>query len=298
MGNYFSKGNPKPGFVFIETGLPITVSSFLLGCVVADPANPTDYFRPKKNADAFTEYMLEISETSYDAFVKNNKDQSLNAKVGDLLGIGTETSTGQSQRLRSGFIRTRTLMQHEDIKDILMRSPAKDDIVELMHKYGGRGFLVVGFRSAVKGKRSKMSSTTGEVLVHMDLPVSAAVAGGTHGAVQLPPEQVDPTVKYSNKKGEMVKISSTIKGEHIFAVRYRVLYLKGGTATVLKESGFKAKIGIDATSAGFPIQIGPEVKVSKGESFGLAVDEVVLSEEVIEKEIDGLQGGKELKLVY
>lgn len=303
MGNNFSQNDPKPGFVFIETGLPITVGSFLLGCVVADPANPTDYFRPSKNVDAFRDYMLEISETSYNAFVKKNKDQSLNAKVGELLGMGADTSAEQAQRVKSGLVRTRTLMQHEDIKDMLMRSPAKDDIVKLMHKYDGRGFLVVGFKSAVKGKISRISSTTDEILVHMDLPMSAAVAGASHGTVQLPAEKVDPTIKYSKRKGELEERSSTMNGEHIFAVRYRALRLEDGTVTVRKEARLQAEIEIDidwmsAVQAG----PGPLVKVGEGRKFAVgfesSADEFVLSEDIIEKEIGGLQGGKELKFVY
>jgi hypothetical protein len=300
MGIVSSTTNPKPGFVVLETGLPISVAHFLLGCVVADPANPTDYFRPSKNADAFRDYELEITETSYGAFVKKNKDQSLNARVGELIGMDTDTSVGQAQRVESGIVRTRTLMQHEDIKDMLMDSPAQSDIVKLMHKYDGRGFLVVGLMSAVKGQRSRLSSTTGEVIVRMDAPVSAAVAGVSHGMIRVPAEKVDPAIKYTKKSGELVEMTSTMKGEHIFAVRYRVLLLKAGTVHVGRES--RVSVGFDGTTQGIPFHVGPDVgqfRLRNNETrFEQSADEFVLSEEVMGGEIETVKGGKKLKFVY
>jgi len=237
--------NNKPGFVLLENAVPLDrVSNFLLGCVVSDMRNPTEDFQPEGNYHAFQEYIIEVFDKGYSAFVESNTDRSLEGRIGTLVGVTDASKKKTTESFDSTVVRTKTLMQHPEIFKQVMSSKAKANIVELMERNGGKGYLVVGFKSALDAKHAHTFENTRRLSANIRVPAREAVKGGTQGAVD-PGDAVDPQITYTDNSGQRVIIESTMMGERIIAVRYRLLTLRGLFAKEVK-SGEIVRVNVGA----------------------------------------------------
>ncbi|KAK3337680.1 hypothetical protein B0T19DRAFT_455576 [Cercophora scortea] len=218
----------KPGFVLLETAIPYEQTArFLLGCVVGDIRNPTDDYQPEGHYYAFQKYTLEVFDMGYKAFVAAQQNRSFEARLDSLVGLDTDKVTKVSDSLQSTIVRTKILMQHPKIQESLMGSPAsKQKIVSLMKRNGGKGFLIVGFKSALDAKHTHSISLAKKVHAQIETPVDKIIEWATHGAIHLG-EAVNPKVSFKDENGQAVDVESTMAGERIIAVRYRLLTLHG-----------------------------------------------------------------------
>lgn len=214
----------QPGFLFLEVDLPIDIAPRILGCVVSDLRNPTDYFCPKNNYDAFKELELEVVDTNCRSFMSRNNLTTLSGRLGAVFELGGTTQNDLEVAITSHILRTRTLMQHPDILEKLKREQGPE-IVDLMNGNNGTGYMVVGFKSAVDANKSFTLGKQKAFKFKLDVPVAAAAAAASHGTVAIPSSLVDPSFTTTGQSGERVELRSTMEGERIFAVRYRILKL-------------------------------------------------------------------------
>lgn len=216
-----------PSFVLLETALPADrVSSFLLGIVARDMANPTHEFRPRTPDVVNREYVFEIEDSDYSTFLQDNKQRTLETNLGHLFGVSSENVTESSEGITSTFVRTRALIQHRDTKDALLKSSHRAEIIDLLQHNQGKGYLAVAFKTSVSGQRSKRFESKKRVTMSLEAPVGTAVTGISHGTMNLPAGSVDPKLVFKDDSGHTIEASSKQVKEQIFAVQYRVLALK------------------------------------------------------------------------
>jgi hypothetical protein len=226
MSSFWKKDIARgPSFVLIETALPYEVSKDLLGSVVVDIRNPTHEYRPKSPSNLnFEKYFLETEDTNVSSFLSANKGHRLEGTLGNLFNISF-TGREKTEEFFEGLtVRTRTMSQHRDIQEALLSSGHRDDILTLLRNNGGKGYMVVGIKTAVGGKRTQKEETLHENKLTAQLSVDQLTG------ISMPPGGIKPSVVVQGESGRQRQAASNMEGEQIFAVQYRTLRLRKPSA--------------------------------------------------------------------
>ncbi|KAJ0143258.1 hypothetical protein HZ326_13943 [Fusarium oxysporum f. sp. albedinis] len=177
-----------------------------------------------KSETAFRDYTLKALDTDYSTFLKGNDAHNLSTKVGHLAGVSSDSSSEISTNIKSSVVRTKSLMQHYKVFEQLISSEAKSDIITLMERNDRKAFLVVCLKSVLDASHVQKFNTEESLNVNIKVPVGKGAEVASHGTVHLG-DTVDPEINYTNSSGQKVEIESTMTGERIFAVRYRLTTL-------------------------------------------------------------------------
>jgi hypothetical protein len=183
--------------------------------------NPTHEYRPKSsNNIGFEKYSLDIRDTDVSSLLSTNKGHRLEGKLGEFFQLSSSRKEENEESFEGSFIRTRILTQQRDMKEFLLRSKHREDILRLLRINDGKGYMVVEIRSAVSGKRSQKVELSRENRLAAQLPVHKMT--GT----ALPSGGSSPGAMIQNESGRQRQVKSSMEGEQIFAIQYRTLELR------------------------------------------------------------------------
>lgn len=204
--------------------LPSSEIPFLLGRIVADFASPTDEYIPEDPRLALNSKTLEIVDTDFSSLFSGSKNTSVESKIGQILGISAKDGHNGQSRLKSKFVRTRTLPQHrEALKALLDRF--RPQILQLLKDNGGVAYMVVGVKSALDAEHGTERQFGNRTALSIGVPTGAIVTAASHGIVNLG-QTADVDVNSSRARGQAVGTAATMEGEQVFAIRYRLVKLK------------------------------------------------------------------------
>lgn len=218
-----STGVSQPTYLLTDR-LPNSEIPLLLGRIVADVASPTDEYIPEDPRLALHSKTLEIIDTDFSTLFAGSKKNSIESKIGQILGISAKDGHDSQNRLQSKFVRTRTLPQHrEAIKALLERF--RPQILQLLKDNGGVAYMVVGVKSALDAEHATERQFGNRTALAIGLPTAAIVTAASHGVVNLG-QAADVDVNSSRARGRGFESAATMEGEQVFAIRYRLLKLK------------------------------------------------------------------------
>lgn len=214
-----------PSYILIESRIPATHGEKLLGRIVIDYGNPTDEYRPEDPRPALSSgpKFLEIIDTEFSSLFSIEKNKVAQLKVGLILDLDLHKLEKEDSSLKSCFVRTRSLPQHRDAFNALKRHHGPE-IAQLLNDNERRGYMVVGYKSCVNGQMGRSREYANGMKLDIKVPTGAAVTAGTHGAVNLG-TQADISAGLGTEGKGTLSTSSTMAGEQIFAVRYRLISL-------------------------------------------------------------------------
>ncbi|KAK2690254.1 hypothetical protein QWA68_010878 [Fusarium oxysporum] len=299
---WFKKDPNRPAFVLLESAVPFkSKARLLLGSVVADIRNPTDDFEPDgKSETAFRDYILNALDTDYSAFFKGNDAHNLSTKVGHLAGVSSDSSSEISTNIKSSVVRTKSLMQHYKVFEQLISSEAKSDIITLMKRNDRKAFLVVGLKSVLDASHVQKFSTEESLNVNIKVPVGKGAEAASHGTVHLG-DTVNPEINYTNSSGQKVEVESTMTGERIFAIRYRLITLSRNKPNYGDVVRVKFGTGVfgDKKETEVVFDEGDEEEAQGRDPVVMSnTDEISLSQRYFEDDIGLLGLENELEVVY
>ena len=218
-----SAGITQPTYILTDR-LPSSEIPLLLGRIVADFASPTDEYLPEDPRVALNSKFLEIIDTDFSTLFAGSKDNSVESKIGQILGISGENGHNSQSRLHSKLVRTRTLPQHrEALKALLGRF--RPQILQLLKDNGGVAYMVVGIKSAVDAEHATEGQFGSRTALMIGLPTDAIATAASHGMVTLG-QSADIDVNSSRARGQAFESAATMDGEQVFAIRYRLVKLK------------------------------------------------------------------------
>lgn len=215
-----------PSYILTEARIPDEEGDLLLGRIVADFNNPSDEYKPYDPRPALKSgpKFLEIVDTEFSSLFSSEKNSTAQAKVGVMLNIDFDKLATQESHLKSSFVRTRILPQHRDAFNALMREH-KAEILQLLRDNGGKGYMVVGYKSCVNGQMGRSRDFANRTKVDVNLPTGAIVTAATHGMVNLG-NQADLGFANDSSSKQGASMAATMSGEQIFAVRCRLITIR------------------------------------------------------------------------
>ncbi|KAM0712559.1 hypothetical protein Q7P35_000005 [Cladosporium inversicolor] len=220
-----SKTKTGPSFCIIETSIPASEENTLLGKIVADIQNPTyEYanYTPASYTEVLGNRTLEIKDMDVKYVYEQNKSSEVQAKLGSLLSGTSTASANNANNLTTCFVRTRTLQQQREVFQCLL-DKNRDSIMKLLQDNGNTAYMIVGFKTAVDGAKSRLHTTQSHAAFHVQLPATEVAQAVTGAPPFLPGEFLNPQAGFSRQVGERIESSNTMQGEQIFAVQYRRL---------------------------------------------------------------------------
>ena len=213
----------QPTFILTDR-LPSSEIPLLLGRIVADFASPTDEYIPEDPRLALNSKTLEIIDTDFSTLFAGSKNNSIESKIGQILGISTEDGHNGQTRLQGKFVRTRTLPQHREALKALLEQ-FRPQILQLLKDNGGVAYMVVGIKSALDAEHGTERHFGNRTALAIGLPTGAIVTAASHGTVNLG-ETADFDINSSRARGQAFGTAATMEGEQVFAIRYRLVKLK------------------------------------------------------------------------
>lgn len=222
----FSKkesSSAQPTYILTDR-LPSSEIPLLLGRVVADFASPTDEYIPEDPRLALNSKTLEIIDTDFSTLFAGSKNNSIESKLGQILGVSAEDGHDGQNRLQSKFVRTRTLPQHREALKALLKN-FRPQILQLLKDNGGVAYMVVGVKSALDAEHGTERQFGNRTALAIGVPTGAIVTAASHGIINLG-QTADVDVNSSRARGRAFGTAATMEGEQVFAIRYRLVKLK------------------------------------------------------------------------
>ncbi|MCJ1404375.1 hypothetical protein MMC11_007600 [Xylographa trunciseda] len=238
----------KSPYILLNDRLPTTYTSRLLGRIVADPLWPPDEYAPTLSTPIFItppqhppDELLETTDLDAQLTLRAHTARTASGRLGKILGLTRDAGRSSSGALAGKRVITRNLVQQRAVFERVAGAAAppagRDEVLALLSRPGGRrrGYMVVGMKSIVDATVGETRAAVRKVGVEWEAPVAEIVgavalagAGVPAAAVGVVPEVVNPGGAGGRTfAGEWSK-KFTMEGEAVFAVRYRVVRLKGG----------------------------------------------------------------------
>ena len=168
---------------------------------------------------------LEIVDEGFETLFSVTKNTTAQLRVGQIVGVEFDKGQSRSVTVKGKYVRTRTLTQHPDVLDALLKD-YREEILDLLRKQkNGRAYMIVGLKTAVDGEFKSDTKVHTTATIKAALPAGAVAQAVSHGTVN-PGDKADPQGKFG-KDHEASRVTSFgMVGEQIFAVRYRLISLK------------------------------------------------------------------------
>lgn len=203
--------------------LPGSKALDLLGCVVADINNPTDYYRPK-NIQATLQSLhsaITVEEEDVEIVLSSLYSAGVGLRLTQILKGGREQTDDSSSALQAHTVVTRYLEQHPDVVKTLDENHRAEILELLATKQGrkGRGFLVVGVKTCLDAKLVDVGRLSKSQDAGIEVPVDVILAAS---GVAIPGAGM---VLNTGIEGHRAQVKSaltkhTVKGERVFAIQY------------------------------------------------------------------------------
>lgn len=228
--NLFGRTKPAdpslPSYALLENRLDGSEIDTLLGRIVVDFRNPLDGYRPDDPRKALLQKPMEIIDTEFSSLFSVSKNKTAAGKIGSILNVDFNKLTEEGHRLKSSFVRTRILPQHRDALDALLTNYGPE-IIKLMQSKDAKGkaYMAVGLKSCVNGEMGKERKYEKVTKVEIAMPTDTIVTAASHGIIN-PGPQFNVEAKKGQGNKEEASTSARMRGEQIFAVRYRILTLE------------------------------------------------------------------------
>ena len=252
-----------------------------------EPSKPA--LKSKTLAESLGGEEIEIVDEGFESLFSVTKNHTAQLKVGQIVGVDFAQGQSRSVTVKSKYVRTRTLTQHPDVLDALLKDYREEILYLLRKQKNGRAYMIVGLKTAVGGELKSNAKIHTKTTVAVALPVGPITLAASHGTVNLS-DEADPQ-GVIGKDHEATRFTSFgMVGEQIFAIRYRLISLKRPRRSEDAQVNYGEVLRVPEADGVYGDDRRPQVFAENGFDDGSAFqdDNIELLDEGLKSEIKQL----------
>ena len=241
----------RPTWVLLQTPIPASQSTSLLGCFVGLPGDPTSEIVPispeqrralgqelDSQGNSWTS-----QRSSFRSHYDSARSNHIRAKLDQLFQFATSTSKKQGHQLVADEVTTQKLNSHRAAFLKLIKNPEiRRELLDLLEVRGGRAYMVVATRSFNSANVEISDGAMKEKSGSVELPAKAIVEAASHGTVQgdfIP----NPKVEAGRKQTAAFTSSQVFEDQSIYSIEYRKVASKRITLFFKSSTGRNPELG-------------------------------------------------------
>jgi hypothetical protein len=200
---------------------------YLLGRIVADvddllqeyvPHDPQQVTKNLPNLEP-----MEVTSNDVENFLAATKSKDAKVRLAQIFGISSTKSDQASNHVKARIVITRTLRQHQQVFDALMKAH-KEDIVNLLKNQSRqRAYMIVGLKTCLNTEFGSSNKSSSGRDIHFQLPLQEAAIA--FGVPPLPINLANLSTQVTKENSLEVLSRFLAVGERVFSVRLREVKL-------------------------------------------------------------------------
>ena len=166
---------------------------------------------------------MEVTSNDVENVLATTKSKDAQVRLEQILGISSTNSEEASKNFKSRMVITRTLRQHQQVFDALIKAH-KDDIMKLLKNQSRhRAYMIVGLKTCLNAEFGSSNSSSSGGEVHLQVPLQEAAMA--FGAPPLPFSLTNPSIQVTKETSKELLSRFLAVGERVFSVRVREVKL-------------------------------------------------------------------------